>query len=89
MYDPSMYDQAFWLSTILELGAVGIVSAKVKIPTVILALVVTFIAITWFNFQSPITASYFSQFSIMAFVSWLVYIWLVRCFFSPFRKRQS
>lgn len=82
-----MYDSHFWGTTILELSVVAIISARVKIPTLVLALVMTFVAITWFNYQSPIQASFFSQFAIIALVSWLIYIWLVRCFFNPFRSR--
>lgn len=84
-----MHDQGLWLPIGVELVIVGVIAAKSRIPTFGLALLVAFAALTWFNMTSPIQASYISQFALIVFLSWLVYIWLVRAIFRRRPKAKS
>ena len=77
----ALYDSGTLLSIGVELLAVGIVAARFRIHTFVLALIVAAIALTWFNATSPFRASYLSEFSLTVFLSWLIYIWLVRLIF--------
>jgi len=79
-----------FIYSLVEMLIVGIIAVKVReIPTLLFGVIMAIIAITMFNFSSPFSASYLSPLAITAFLSWLVYIWLLRLCFRPKLKNQA
>jgi hypothetical protein len=85
-----MYEPSFFIYPLIEMLIVGIIAVKIReIPTLLFGVIMAIVAITMFNFSSPFSASYLSPLALTAFLSWLVYIWLVRLCFKPKLKKQA
>src|ERR1700681_183102 len=79
-----------WL--VAELVIVGVIAARLRIRAILLAVLVAAGSIYWVNLTSPfrwLHVSYFSPLAITSFISWLIFIAIVRYFISPYRVRPS
>lgn len=66
---------------------VAVIAARVPIGTFLLSLIVAACSLLLFNLESPFQASLTSPFAFLAWLSWFVFIVVVRLFVSP-RKQQ-
>jgi hypothetical protein len=70
-----------WLYVAITLLIVGFVAARSRLPALLLAGIVAVVLVTMFNLQSPFQASYLSSFAFTVYISWLIYIAIIRVIF--------
>ena len=70
-----------WFYVVVELVVVGITAARSRMNPFLLTLIITFAGITVFNITSPFKASYLSPLAVAAYISWLIYIAIIRAMF--------